>query len=183
MCVRGHGQCLPLPRLQETQLPDLQGFERITRYWIIHWFSGFPGNSLTLKNTGDCALNANMSTLPIIVQICEGDVKMRSNRFKRHNSHLFLIVLVPLNQPLFKGRNIPIFVHQRLFLEVLFLSLFLFFVCPQSIHEGMNCKQYQDDLAARAMNDSAARRTTHLLKASRIHWSLCERKSLDEIHL
>lgn len=23
--VRGHGQCLPLPRLQETQLPDLQG--------------------------------------------------------------------------------------------------------------------------------------------------------------
>ncbi|KAM7370000.1 hypothetical protein PAMP_011287 [Pampus punctatissimus] len=32
------------------------------------------------------------------------------------------------------------------------------------IHEGMNCKQYQDDLAARAINDSAARRTTHLLK-------------------
>lgn len=35
---------------------------------------------------------------------------------------------------------------------------------PQSIHEGMNCKQYQDDLAARAINDSAARRTTQLLK-------------------
>ncbi|XP_029313853.1 ranBP-type and C3HC4-type zinc finger-containing protein 1 [Cottoperca gobio] len=34
----------------------------------------------------------------------------------------------------------------------------------KSIHEGMNCKQYQDDLAARAVNDSAARRTTHLLK-------------------
>ncbi|KAM8730948.1 ranBP-type and C3HC4-type zinc finger-containing protein 1 [Acanthopagrus schlegelii] len=34
----------------------------------------------------------------------------------------------------------------------------------KSIHEGMNCKQYQDDLAARAINDSAARRTTQLLK-------------------
>ncbi|XP_068615178.1 ranBP-type and C3HC4-type zinc finger-containing protein 1-like [Brachionichthys hirsutus] len=34
----------------------------------------------------------------------------------------------------------------------------------KSIHEGMNCKQYQDDLASRAINDSAARRTTHLLK-------------------
>ncbi|XP_074477399.1 ranBP-type and C3HC4-type zinc finger-containing protein 1 isoform X1 [Sebastes fasciatus] len=34
----------------------------------------------------------------------------------------------------------------------------------KSIHEGMNCKQYQDDMAARAINDSAARRTTHLLK-------------------
>ncbi|XP_072234192.1 ranBP-type and C3HC4-type zinc finger-containing protein 1 isoform X1 [Leuresthes tenuis] len=34
----------------------------------------------------------------------------------------------------------------------------------KSIHEGMNCKQYQDDLAARAINDSAARRTTDLLK-------------------
>ncbi|XP_061568966.1 ranBP-type and C3HC4-type zinc finger-containing protein 1 [Cololabis saira] len=34
----------------------------------------------------------------------------------------------------------------------------------KSIHEGMNCKQYQDDLAARAINDSAARRTTNLLK-------------------
>uniref|UniRef100_A0A8C7Z3B7 RanBP-type and C3HC4-type zinc finger-containing protein 1 n=1 Tax=Oryzias sinensis TaxID=183150 RepID=A0A8C7Z3B7_9TELE len=32
-----------------------------------------------------------------------------------------------------------------------------------AIHEGMNCKQYQDDLAVRAINDSAARRTTHLL--------------------
>ncbi|XP_075907272.1 ranBP-type and C3HC4-type zinc finger-containing protein 1 isoform X2 [Nelusetta ayraudi] len=34
----------------------------------------------------------------------------------------------------------------------------------KTIHEGMNCKQYQDDLATRAVNDSAARRTTHLLK-------------------
>uniref|UniRef100_H2SXC3 RanBP-type and C3HC4-type zinc finger-containing protein 1 n=1 Tax=Takifugu rubripes TaxID=31033 RepID=H2SXC3_TAKRU len=34
----------------------------------------------------------------------------------------------------------------------------------KSIHEGMNCKQYQDDLVARAINDSAARRTTNLLK-------------------
>ncbi|XP_077591972.1 ranBP-type and C3HC4-type zinc finger-containing protein 1 isoform X1 [Stigmatopora nigra] len=34
----------------------------------------------------------------------------------------------------------------------------------KAIHEGMNCKQYQDDLAARAINDSAARRTTHLLQ-------------------
>uniref|UniRef100_A0A3Q0QT78 RanBP-type and C3HC4-type zinc finger-containing protein 1 n=1 Tax=Amphilophus citrinellus TaxID=61819 RepID=A0A3Q0QT78_AMPCI len=33
----------------------------------------------------------------------------------------------------------------------------------KAIHEGMNCKQYQDDLTARAINDSAARRTTHLL--------------------
>ncbi|XP_056155464.1 ranBP-type and C3HC4-type zinc finger-containing protein 1 [Lampris incognitus] len=34
----------------------------------------------------------------------------------------------------------------------------------KAIHEGMNCKQYQDDLAARAVNDSAARRTRDLLK-------------------
>ncbi|KAF7213988.1 ranBP-type and C3HC4-type zinc finger-containing protein 1 [Nothobranchius furzeri] len=34
----------------------------------------------------------------------------------------------------------------------------------KAVHEGMNCKQYQDDLTARAKNDSAARRTTHLLK-------------------
>ncbi|XP_076014253.1 ranBP-type and C3HC4-type zinc finger-containing protein 1 [Genypterus blacodes] len=34
----------------------------------------------------------------------------------------------------------------------------------KAIHEGMNCKQYQDDLTARAINDSAARRTTDLLK-------------------
>ncbi|XP_077085196.1 ranBP-type and C3HC4-type zinc finger-containing protein 1 isoform X1 [Siphateles boraxobius] len=34
----------------------------------------------------------------------------------------------------------------------------------KAIHEGMNCKQYQDDIAARAINDSAARRTRDLLK-------------------
>ncbi|XP_036418415.1 ranBP-type and C3HC4-type zinc finger-containing protein 1 [Colossoma macropomum] len=34
----------------------------------------------------------------------------------------------------------------------------------KAIHEGMNCKQYQDDLAARAINDTAARRTRDLLK-------------------
>ncbi|CAL8311543.1 unnamed protein product [Merluccius merluccius] len=34
----------------------------------------------------------------------------------------------------------------------------------KAIHEGMNCKQYQDDLATRAINDFAARRTRDLLK-------------------
>ncbi|XP_061095023.1 ranBP-type and C3HC4-type zinc finger-containing protein 1 [Conger conger] len=34
----------------------------------------------------------------------------------------------------------------------------------KAVHEGMNCKQYQDDLTARAVNDSAARRTRDLLK-------------------
>ncbi|KAG7275060.1 hypothetical protein CRUP_001780 [Coryphaenoides rupestris] len=34
----------------------------------------------------------------------------------------------------------------------------------KAIHEGMNCKQYQDDLTTRAINDSAARRTRDLLK-------------------
>ncbi|CAL8399642.1 ranBP-type and C3HC4-type zinc finger-containing protein 1 isoform X2 [Gadus morhua] len=34
----------------------------------------------------------------------------------------------------------------------------------KAIHEGMNCKQYQDDLTSRAINDSAARRTRDLLK-------------------
>ncbi|XP_038652407.1 ranBP-type and C3HC4-type zinc finger-containing protein 1 [Scyliorhinus canicula] len=33
----------------------------------------------------------------------------------------------------------------------------------KEIHEGMNCKQYQDDLRSRALNDSAARRTTEML--------------------
>ncbi|KAL4631016.1 hypothetical protein GN956_G15260 [Arapaima gigas] len=35
----------------------------------------------------------------------------------------------------------------------------------KAIHEGMNCKQYQDDLTARAVNDMAARRTSDLLKS------------------
>ncbi|XP_020389397.2 ranBP-type and C3HC4-type zinc finger-containing protein 1-like [Rhincodon typus] len=34
----------------------------------------------------------------------------------------------------------------------------------KAIHEGMNCKQYQDDLRNRAVSDSAARRTTEMLK-------------------
>lgn len=41
------------------------------------------------------------------------------------------------------------------------------FSSTQAIHEGMNCKQYQDDIAARAINDSAARRTRDLLKVKR----------------
>ncbi|XP_066572211.1 ranBP-type and C3HC4-type zinc finger-containing protein 1 isoform X2 [Amia ocellicauda] len=34
----------------------------------------------------------------------------------------------------------------------------------KAIHEGMDCRQYQDDLAVRALNDSAARRTRDLLR-------------------
>ncbi|XP_004612655.2 ranBP-type and C3HC4-type zinc finger-containing protein 1 [Sorex araneus] len=49
------------------------------------------------------------------------------------------------------------------------------FTCPvcfhtncllcQAIHEQMNCREYQDDLALRAQNDVAARQTTEMLKA------------------
>lgn len=60
-----------------------------------------------------------------------------------------------------------------------FLFLFQFFFFPKSIHEGMNCKQYQDDLAARAINDFAARRTTHLLKVS----FNCVCTAIEEDHL
>ncbi|XP_023581282.1 ranBP-type and C3HC4-type zinc finger-containing protein 1 isoform X6 [Trichechus manatus latirostris] len=48
------------------------------------------------------------------------------------------------------------------------------FTCPvcfhvncllcKAIHENMNCKEYQDDLAQRAQNDVAARQTTEMLK-------------------
>ncbi|XP_036604544.1 ranBP-type and C3HC4-type zinc finger-containing protein 1 [Trichosurus vulpecula] len=48
------------------------------------------------------------------------------------------------------------------------------FICPvcghincllcKAIHENMNCKEYQDDLALRAQNDVAARQTTEMLK-------------------
>ncbi|XP_058142824.1 ranBP-type and C3HC4-type zinc finger-containing protein 1 isoform X1 [Dasypus novemcinctus] len=48
------------------------------------------------------------------------------------------------------------------------------FTCPvcfhincllcKAIHEQMNCKEYQDDLALRAQNDVAARQTTEMLK-------------------
>ncbi|XP_059827574.1 ranBP-type and C3HC4-type zinc finger-containing protein 1 isoform X3 [Hypanus sabinus] len=34
----------------------------------------------------------------------------------------------------------------------------------KAIHEGMNCRQYQDDLAIRAVNDAAARHTKEMLK-------------------
>lgn len=34
----------------------------------------------------------------------------------------------------------------------------------QAIHEHMNCKEYQDDLALRAQNDVAARQTTEMLR-------------------
>ncbi len=49
-----------------------------------------------------------------------------------------------------------------------------FFQCPvcnkqncltcKAIHEGMNCKQYQDDLKRRATNDDAARKTQEALE-------------------
>uniref|UniRef100_W5MI33 RanBP-type and C3HC4-type zinc finger containing 1 n=1 Tax=Lepisosteus oculatus TaxID=7918 RepID=W5MI33_LEPOC len=35
----------------------------------------------------------------------------------------------------------------------------------QAIHEGMNCREYQDDLRVRAQNDVAARQTSEMLKA------------------
>ncbi|XP_055473966.1 ranBP-type and C3HC4-type zinc finger-containing protein 1 isoform X3 [Psammomys obesus] len=48
------------------------------------------------------------------------------------------------------------------------------FTCPvcsrvncllcKAIHEGMNCREYQDDLALRAQNDVAARQTTEMLR-------------------
>ncbi|KAL1762900.1 ranBP-type and C3HC4-type zinc finger protein-containing protein 1 [Sigmodon hispidus] len=48
------------------------------------------------------------------------------------------------------------------------------FTCPvcsrvncllcKAIHEGLNCRDYQDDLALRAQNDVAARQTTEMLK-------------------
>nr|XP_033785850.1 sharpin isoform X2 [Geotrypetes seraphini] len=34
----------------------------------------------------------------------------------------------------------------------------------KAIHEGMNCRQYQDDLQVRAQNDAAARQTNDMLK-------------------
>ncbi|CAJ0965429.1 unnamed protein product [Ranitomeya imitator] len=48
------------------------------------------------------------------------------------------------------------------------------FICPicraqnclicKAIHDGMNCKEYQDDLRIRAQNDAAARQTSDMLK-------------------
>lgn len=37
-------------------------------------------------------------------------------------------------------------------------------IALQAIHEGMNCREYQDDLAVRAQNDVAARQTTEMLR-------------------
>ncbi|PIO26494.1 hypothetical protein AB205_0088240 [Aquarana catesbeiana] len=34
----------------------------------------------------------------------------------------------------------------------------------KAIHSGMNCKEYQDDLRIRALNDTAARQTSDMLK-------------------
>lgn len=39
-------------------------------------------------------------------------------------------------------------------------------VCRQAIHDGMNCKDYQDDLRIRAENDAAALQTRQLLEVS-----------------
>ncbi|MBN3325141.1 HOIL1 protein, partial [Atractosteus spatula] len=45
------------------------------------------------------------------------------------------------------------------------LLAFCFVSARQAIHEGMNCKEYQDDLRVRAQNDVAARQTSETLKA------------------
>lgn len=39
-------------------------------------------------------------------------------------------------------------------------------VCLQAIHNGMNCKDYQDDLRIRAENDQAAQQTKQMLEVS-----------------
>lgn len=39
-------------------------------------------------------------------------------------------------------------------------------VCLQAIHNGMNCKEYQDDLRIRAENDVAALQTSKMLEVS-----------------
>lgn len=39
-------------------------------------------------------------------------------------------------------------------------------VCLQAIHNGMNCKDYQDDLRIRAKNNAAALQTRQLLEVS-----------------
>lgn len=39
-------------------------------------------------------------------------------------------------------------------------------VFRQAIHDGMNCKDYQDDLRIRAENDAAALQTKQLLTVS-----------------
>lgn len=39
-------------------------------------------------------------------------------------------------------------------------------ICLQAIHNGMNCKDYQDDLRIRAENDVAALQTRQMLEVS-----------------
>lgn len=39
-------------------------------------------------------------------------------------------------------------------------------VCLQAIHDGMNCKDYQDDLRIRAENNAAALKTRKMLDVS-----------------
>ena len=41
-------------------------------------------------------------------------------------------------------------------------------VCCQAIHNGMNCKDYQDDLRIRAENDKAAQQTSQMLEVSEL---------------
>ena len=40
----------------------------------------------------------------------------------------------------------------------------------KAIHEGMNCKEYQDDLARKAANDEAARATKEFLEVRTLTW-------------
>ena len=43
-------------------------------------------------------------------------------------------------------------------------SLFGLLPCVKAIHEGMNCKEYQDDINRKAANDAAARATKEFLE-------------------
>lgn len=38
----------------------------------------------------------------------------------------------------------------------------------QAIHDGMNCKDYQDDLRIRAENDEAAKKTKQMLEVGEL---------------
>lgn len=38
--------------------------------------------------------------------------------------------------------------------------------CSQAVHDGMNCKDYQDDLRVRAENNVAALKTRQMLEVS-----------------
>jgi len=43
----------------------------------------------------------------------------------------------------------------------------------KAIHEGMDCKEYQDDLKRRAANDEAAKATQEMLEVLIIAWQHC----------